>query len=111
MLHPQCSIEHQINLIPHASLSTAPSFSLAGKPSIGHDSSKKHVVVKGQTRHKNIQVVKRYATSNGGNNGVQRNPSMVEMMKAQVQILVAIMPQKLGQSHCQQILGRVWILN
>lgn len=79
MLHPQCSIGHQMNLIPSASLSNAPSICLARKPSIGHDSSKKHVVVKGQTRHKNMQVVKRYATSNGGNNGVQRKPLMVAM--------------------------------
>lgn len=37
VLHPKFSIEHQINLIPSASLSTTPSFFFAGKPSIGHD--------------------------------------------------------------------------
>lgn len=78
-LNSPCSIKHQIDHIPCASLSNAPSFSLARKPSIGLDSSKKHVVAKGQTRHKNLWVAKGNETSNRGNHGIQIKSSTVAM--------------------------------
>ena len=78
-LHSPCSIDHQNDHIPCASLFNAPSFFLAGKPSIGLHSSKKHVFAKGQIRNRYMWVAKGNKTSNGSKNGVQIHSSMVEM--------------------------------